>query len=104
MRNGQAKTPQLEIESLKKDRRNDYGEDPAASRKGIRRAKQASHKNQRSRFRLALAAAALATAEECDIAVREAEKVSKLKSFRKKPDVPLGEILRRKLRRPGIVQ
>jgi hypothetical protein len=98
-----AKTPQEKKKlSLKKDRRNVYGENDKASRKGIPRAKQLGHKAERRAVQSALAPAKQVLASDIEIAdeVQFAAKTrtiqGKRKSFRKTPDVSLGVVLKRK--------
>jgi len=86
--------------SLKKDRRNVYGENAKASRKNIPAGKQRSHKAQRRipneplldlkgevREEEALAA-------EAEVANRTL--IRRRASFKKQPDAPLGVVLERK--------
>jgi hypothetical protein len=87
--------------SLKRDRRNIYGENPQASRKGIRRSKQRSHMEERrsvgkilSHFR---ERAEESDAMEADVLTKTALVRSKYKAFKKTPDRPLGEVVKRKL-------
>jgi hypothetical protein len=98
-----AKTPQEKKKlSLKKDRRNVYGENDKASRKGIPRSKQLSHMAERRAVQSALAPAKQARASDIEIAdeVQFATKTQtiqgKRKAFRKTPDVSLGVVLKRK--------
>ncbi len=89
--------------SLKKDRRNAYGENPQASRRGIRLGKQRSHMNERR-----TAAAILRTVKggeeqndpaDVDALTKTALLSSKRRAFKKDPDKPLGVVLKRKLAR-----
>jgi hypothetical protein len=98
------KTPQEKKElSLKRDRRNVYGENDKASRKGIPRSKQRSHMAERRAVQSALAPVKQAgafdveVADEVQFAAKTKTIVGKRKSFRKKPDQPLGLILEKKL-------
>jgi hypothetical protein len=99
-----AKTPQEKKEfSLKKDRRNVFGENDKASRKSIPRAKQRSHMAEGRAVQSSLAPATLAGG--FDVAVAEDVQFSAMtktialrrNSFRKKPDQPLGVVLKKKL-------
>jgi hypothetical protein len=86
--------------SLKKDRRNIYGECPTSSRKNIRRGKQRSHREMRRASSQVLSAIKGAHDD-----LNADEKESKLTittielqrhAFKKKPDAPLGLVIRRK--------
>jgi hypothetical protein len=83
--------------SLARDRRNVYRENDKASRKLIPRRKQLSHMGLRRSVTQILTAAKGDVDEEVrDFVELRAEvkaTVAKRKSFRKRPDVPLGEIL-----------
>jgi hypothetical protein len=97
-------TPQEKKElSLKKDRRNVYGENDKASRKAIPRRKQRGQMEMRRGVNQVLSAASLAKSrDEVDqIAsnVASVELDKKRKRFKKVPDRPLGEVLKR--RKPG---
>jgi hypothetical protein len=87
--------------SLKRDRRNVYGENPQASRKGIRRGKQRSHMEERRSIREILShlreRAEESDAIEADVLTKTAVVRSKQKGFKKTPDRPLGEVIKRKL-------
>ena len=89
--------------SLKKDRRNIYGENPQASRKGIRRGKQRSHMKERRSVGKILShlreRAEESDAMEADVLAKTAILQSKHKAFKKTPDAPLGEVVKRKLAR-----
>jgi hypothetical protein len=90
--------------SLKRDRRNAYGENSKASRKAIPLQKALSHRATRRAATQATQALQTSPEPEVDVAadarlaaVRGWERVA----FRKKPDKPLGERVARKLaRRP----
>lgn len=95
------KSPQeKKTASLDHDRRNAYGENAKASRKGIPRGKQRSHSAERQAAARPLAK--LRGAVDEDHAVQaEAESHSKSKAkkhagFRKHPDRPLRDALMRK--------
>ena len=87
--------------SLKRDRRNVYGENPQASRKGIRRGKQRSHMEERRSARKILSLlkerAEESDAIEADVLTKTAVLRSKHRGFKKTPDRPLGEVVKRKL-------
>jgi hypothetical protein len=90
--------------SLKKDRRNVYGENPASSRKNIREGKQRSHRELRRAAGESLRQV-IGTGEESD-AGDQAESQAKDRilllarsSFKKVPDAPLGVVVDRKLKR-----
>lgn len=90
--------------SLKRDRRNVYGENPAASRKGIRRRKQLSHSAERHAISSTLGRVRQDSSEEnaseVDAIERQLRAERKIKAFKKMPDRPLGEvILKKQLRR-----
>src|SRR5437762_11907224 len=88
--------------SLKRDRRNDFGENSKASRKGIRRGKQRSHMQERravgsivGRLR---GEADENLAIEIDASAKGKILQSKLKAFKKMPDAPLGVVIKQKLK------
>jgi hypothetical protein len=87
--------------SLKRDRRNTYGENPVASRKGIRRGKQRSHMGERRAVSQILSPlrerAEESDATEADVLVKTAIVMREHKAFKKKPDTPLGVVIKRKL-------
>ena len=89
--------------SLKRDRRNTCGENPQASRKGIRRGKQRSHMQERrsiGKIPSHLRGRADETdATEADVLAKTAIVESRHKAFKKKRDAPLGEVIKRKLAR-----
>jgi hypothetical protein len=95
-----AKTPQeKKALSLKRDRRNVYGESTKGTRVGIPRSKQQSKQAERRAAKQPLLAvsggdiddqAALA-AQDASFA---AGTLKRRKGFRKSPDLPLGEVLR----------
>jgi hypothetical protein len=97
------KTPQEKKRlSYENDRRNTYGENQKSSRKNIPRSKQLSHQAERHTVKQALVGTEGRSADErSDEAQSQAlhkGKMKKLKAFRKWPDTPLGEVLRRRLR------
>ncbi|MET4803390.1 hypothetical protein [Bradyrhizobium sp. LB11.1] len=98
------KTPQEKKQlSYANDRRNTYGENQKSSRKNIPRSKQLSHQGERRTVRQALIAAqgdvADAVADEAQSQAWRKGRMKRLKSFRKSPDTPLGEVVQRRLRR-----
>jgi hypothetical protein len=95
--------------SLKRDRRNIYGENPQASRKGIRRGKQRSHMEERRSVGKILSHlrenAEESDAIEADVLTKASIVKSKHKAFKKMPDSPLGEVIKQKLaRRAKVLQ
>jgi hypothetical protein len=98
------KTPQEKKRlSYEQDRRNTYGENQKSSRKNIPRSKQLSHQDERRAVRQALIAAqadvADQVADEAQSQALRKGRVKRLKAFRKSPDSPLGEVIKRRLRR-----
>ncbi|MFO1109249.1 MAG: hypothetical protein U1E61_08710 [Bradyrhizobium sp.] len=98
------KTPQQKKRlSYQHDRRNTYGENQKSSRKNIPRSKQLSHQDERRSVRQALLAAqgdvAEEVADEAQSQVLRRGRMKKLEAFRKSPDSPLGEVVKRRLRR-----
>ena len=95
--------PEKKAQSLKRDRRNTYGENPKASRKGIRRGKQRSHMDERRAIGSILERLRTNTDEgfalEADVLAKETSLQSKHDSFRKTPDRPLGIVIQEKLKR-----
>ena len=92
------KTPrEKKLASLALDSRNVYGENDKASRKRIPRAKQESHQALRRAAKQPLQNIDSSLEEDdldrANAAVKESEIHGKRKSFRKKPDAPLGAIL-----------
>ena len=89
--------------SLQKDRRNVYGENPAASRKGIAKGKQRQHMNERRSAAQTLARLSGPVdddlASETELKARVAVAVSRKYGFRKWPDKPLGMFLELKKKR-----
>lgn len=87
--------------SLKRDRRNTYGENPAASRKGIRRGKQRGHMGERRAVSQILShlreSAGENESDQVDVRVRTELVERKHKAFKKSPDSPLGVVVKRKL-------
>ncbi|WP_146991358.1 hypothetical protein [Bradyrhizobium macuxiense] len=87
--------------SYQHDRRNTYGENQKSSRKNIPRSKQLSHQDERRSVRQSLIAARGNVVDEiADEAHSDAlhkGRMKKLKAFRKSPDSPLGEVVKRRL-------
>lgn len=93
--------------SLQKDRRNMYGESPHSSRKNIKRGKQNQHQEERRVSNQALAVIVAQSSEEqmvtSEIAANTAAKVRRLNGFKKVPDSPLNEFIKRQqLRRQRV--
>jgi hypothetical protein len=79
--------------SLALDRRNSYGENSKASRKGISLSKARSHRKERHAVGAVLggfSGSVTETAELIDAEVRARGKQKKVGAFRKSPDQPLG--------------
>src|ERR1700692_4053911 len=85
--------------SLRRDRLNTYGENPQASRKGIRRGKQRSHMGERRAVSEILGRVRERTEEgdEEDVLAKTKMVERKRKAFKKRPDSPLGIVIERKL-------
>lgn len=95
------KTPkQKKLASLALDRRNVYGENDKASRKLIPRGKQSSHQALRRAAKRPLLNAELVVNEDsagqAEFEVQTALIQAKRKSFKKRPDAPLGAVLKAK--------
>jgi hypothetical protein len=94
------KTPQQKkAESLKKDRRNTYGENAKSSRKNIPRRRAEGNQAVRRHARQALVAAAERADSEIVEAAEPQLRLKRLKGWKKLPDTPLGEVLERKRKR-----
>ena len=103
------KTPQdKKQQSYELDRRNTYGENQKSSRKNIPRSKQISHQDERRSVRQALLAAeggvTSEVADEAQSRVLIKGRMKKLKGFRKSPDSPLGEVVKRRLRKRADIE
>ena len=85
--------------SLKRDRRNTYGENPQASRKGIRRGKQRSHMGERRVVSEILGGLRERpeNSDEADTLAKTKIVERRRKAFKKRPDSPLGIVIERKL-------
>ena len=94
------KTPQ-EKKSLSyaKDRRNTFGENSKASRKGIPLAKARANRIERHAQDHLLAVAVVAQTEDDLAAVEVSVRSTKPRQWRKSPDAPLFEYLARKARK-----
>ncbi|WP_146229427.1 hypothetical protein [Nocardia neocaledoniensis] len=85
--------------SYARDRRNCYGENDKSSRKNIPRRKRMRNRADRRReglFAGAVGAVDLAAAERCEVELLAKGPASR---WRKRPDVPLGEVVEWKLQR-----
>jgi transketolase len=89
--------------SLARDHRNTYGENPEASRKGIRRGKQRSHMEERRAVGHVLRHLKEKPDEdraiEADVLSKTLTLQKKRKAFKKRADEPLGAVIKRKLAR-----
>ena len=89
--------------SLKRDKRNVYGENPTSSRKNIRRGKQRSHKKLRHAVGQVLhrlrGGADEDDAVQVDFLAKLAVTKKERSAFKKEPDTPLGIVIERKLKR-----
>jgi hypothetical protein len=87
--------------SLARDRRNTYGENPQASRKGIRHGKQRSHMEERRAVGRVLRHLKEVPDEdeamEADVLAKTLTVQKKREAFKKRPDEPLGVVIKRKL-------
>ena len=95
--------------SLERDCRNVYGENPAASRKGIAKGKQRQHMNERRSTKQALAPLSGNVEEDlasdAELRAKVATVGSRKYGFRKTPDQPLGVFLEnRKKRKLAVAQ
>ena len=97
--------PEKKRLSLKKDRRNSYGENDKSSRKNIPRSKALSHRKVRGK-----AASLEHDWERIDEATAESRELTlvtpRLRKgrFRKSPDMPLEKILKGRRAKPGSRQ
>jgi hypothetical protein len=97
----ETKTPQEKKRlSLKKDRRNAYGENDKSSRKTIPRSKARSHRKVRRKVNEELQHTLSMEEVQADVLMSELSQLSVEKTakrtWRKWPDKPLGEILKGK--------
>jgi hypothetical protein len=96
------KTPQEKKRlSLAKDRRNTFGENSKASRKGIPLAKARANRSERHAQDHLLAQAAAGNSEEQLVAVEVQVRSAKPRQWRKSPDEPLGVVLAKRSVRRG---
>jgi hypothetical protein len=90
--------------SLKRDRRNRYGENAKSSRKNIPRSKQRGHMKQRRVFAQTLRSIkGEVYSDRADLAEavgRTKSTLAKHRSFKKTPDAPLEEVLAVQGKRP----
>lgn len=94
------KTPQeKKALSLRKDRRNTYGENDKASRKGTPLAKARVNRANRHLDKQRLDESTGAASSEIAEEVEDRVKGRRRKVWRKEPDQPLGEVLARKAKR-----
>ena len=95
------KSPQeKKLLSYAKDRRNTFGENSKASRKGIPLAKARANRVERHAQDHLLSQAVAVTSEEALIAVEVAVRSTKPRQWRKSPDMPLSKYLARRARKP----
>jgi hypothetical protein len=91
--------------SLARDRRNTYGENPQASRKGIRHGKQRSHMEERRAVGRVLRHLKEVPDEdeamEADVLAKTLTLQKKREAFKTRADEPLGVVIKRKLSRRG---
>ena len=96
--------------SLKRDRRNIFGENSKSSRKNIAKGKQLGHMDERRAVSQVLSRLTGQVdddvASETELQVKLSITDSRNRGFRKHPDKPLGEVIERKMakrRRKGIL-
>ena len=95
-----ARTPQQKKRlSYLKDRRNVYGENSKASRKGIPLAKARANRVERHAQDQALAKSIVANSDDGLVAVEAKVRGTKPRKWKKDPDLPLGKYLVRRVRR-----
>jgi hypothetical protein len=91
--------------SLRRDRRNTYGENSKSSRKAIPRGKQRGHMGERRAVRQILShlreGLEQKAADEADVQAKTTIVAKKHKAFKKKPDTPLGVVVKKKLAKRG---
>ncbi|CAK0749466.1 hypothetical protein CCP3SC1AL1_160014 [Gammaproteobacteria bacterium] len=97
---------QKKQKSYEKDCRSYYGENAKASRKNIPRAKQRSHMAERRVAGEILKGlycfAEVSCSERVEADLRSKIRIKQVKSFKKKPDLPLLEIIKRKKARSNL--
>ena len=96
------RTPQEKKKiSLERDRRNTYGNNQKAARKGIPKSKQLGNRSARhaadNPLALAVGPFDEGVAEQVDNEAKCAQMARKGSRFAKWPDKPLGEVLKKKL-------
>jgi hypothetical protein len=93
----QPKTPQEKKRlSYEKDRRDTYGENSKASRKGIPLAKARANRTERHTQDHVLATAIGVGSSDALAAIENLVRSTEPRYWRKSPDTPLGEVLERK--------
>lgn len=96
------KTPQEKKRlSLAKDRRNTFGENSKASRKGIPLAKARANRSERHAQDHLVAQALVGKTEEQLVKVEMQVKSTKPRQWRKSPDEPLGVVLAKRSAKRG---
>jgi hypothetical protein len=91
------KTPQEKKRlSYEKDRRNTYGENSKASRKGIPLSKARANRAERHTQDHVLATVVGLENSEDLVAVENLVRAAEPRKWRKNPDTPLGEVLNRR--------
>jgi len=89
--------------SLKRDRRNIFGENSKASRKNISKGKQRRQMNERRKIAQVLGKLSGPVDEDAasnaELRVKLTITHSKNRGFEKMPDKPLGEVIQRKMKR-----
>lgn len=94
------KTPQEKKQlSYAKDRRNTFGENSKASRKGIPLTKARANRSERHAQDRLLSTAVVSEGVDQLTAVEVEVKSTKPRQWRKSPDKPLGEVLTRRASR-----
>jgi hypothetical protein len=90
--------------SLKHDRRNAYGENAKSSRKNIPRSKQLGHMKQRrvvkQMLRVVKGEVREHVADSAESLARTKAVLAKHRSFKKRPDAPLIDVLAKQGKRP----
>jgi hypothetical protein len=86
--------------SLKNDRRNVYGENPASSRKNVARGKQRSHQQERHTISEVLLGHSGPSidldGDQVESTIKDRAIISQRKAFKKWPDAPLADVLYRR--------
>jgi hypothetical protein len=95
------KSPQQKkSESYAKDRRSTYGNNAKAARKAIPKRRQQRSQAERRLARQELAGPEAAADDTRVDSMLARVRLKRLKAWKKQPDVPLGEVLERKGKRP----